>query len=119
MVRQVNWNEEGACFSAICRILASFYAKCLKDDIELKLAVGERLDSACATMESTEPEVEVDKENTDGGNWPWTVEHLLLPAIRNNLLPSHTMCFHTSEERSPAILKLTSLPDLYKVFERC
>lgn len=127
MVREVNWNEEGACFSAICRLLASFYAKYVKDDIEVKPALGEKVDGTNLD-ESTDgnrrcnEEVE-EKENQEKGQvsspWSWTVEHVLLPAIRTILLPSHTMCFPTSEEKSPAVLKLTSLPDLYKVFERC
>ncbi|VUZ49795.1 unnamed protein product, partial [Hymenolepis diminuta] len=126
MVREVNWNEEGACFSAICRILASFYAKYVKDDIEVKPALGEKIDETNLD-ESTDGnrpcnEEEEEKENQEKGQgsspWSWTIEHVLLPAIRTILLPSHTMCFPTSEEKSPAVLKLTSLPDLYKVFER-
>nr|CDS34323.1 DNA mismatch repair protein Mlh1 [Hymenolepis microstoma] len=127
MVREVNWNEEGACFSAICQILASFYAKCVDDDIEVK-PLGEKADalnlSELAEQSRLCNEAEGGKENQqeecqDSNPWSWTVEHVLLPAIRTILLPSHTMCFPTTEEKSPAVLKLTSLPDLYKVFERC
>lgn len=124
LVREVNWNEEGACFSAICRITASFYAKRVKDTVKLKPAMGERRDSTLANSsdsineseEKEEKDVEGDRSTT---SWSWTVEHVLLPSIRTVLLPSHTMCFPTKEEKSPALLKLTSLPDLYKVFERC
>ncbi|KAL5969272.1 DNA mismatch repair protein Mlh1 [Taenia solium] len=125
LVREVNWNEEGACFSAICRITASFYAKRLKDTVKLKPTMGERRGSTLANSsdssineseEKGEKDVEGDRSST---SWNWTVEHVLLPSIRTVLLPSHTMCFPTKEEKSPALLKLTSLPDLYKVFERC
>ncbi|EUB59602.1 DNA mismatch repair protein [Echinococcus granulosus] len=128
LVREVNWNEEGACFSAICRITASFYAKRVKDAVKLKPAMGERCDSTLANSsdssinESDEKEgrdVETVEGDQSSTSWSWTVEHVLLPSIRTVLLPSHTMCFPTKEEKSPALLKLTSLPDLYKVFERC
>lgn len=128
MVREVNWNEENACFSAVCKILASFYAKCVKDGVEVKSVVSERSNNCANLDELFEQEGEEkkkcgeEKENEgqcSTSTWNWTVEHVLLPAIRTILLPSHTMCFPTSEEKSPAVLKLTSLPDLYRVFERC
>ncbi|KAM7534591.1 hypothetical protein Aperf_G00000118052 [Anoplocephala perfoliata] len=129
LVREVNWNEEGACFSAVCRILASFYAECVKDGVEVKPTMNERANNLDEIVEQEQEGVEKKKceeedENQGGGQyststWNWTVEHVLLPAIRTILLPSHTMCFPTSEEKSPAVLKLTSLPDLYRVFERC
>ncbi|KAL5112588.1 hypothetical protein TcWFU_007784 [Taenia crassiceps] len=120
LVREVNWNEEGACFSAICRITASFYAKRVKDTVKLKPTMGERRDSTLAnSSDSSFNESEGKDEQGDQGStsWSWTVEHVLLPSIRMVLLPSHTLCFPTKEEKSPALLKLTSLPDLYKPIE--
>jgi DNA mismatch repair protein MLH1 len=50
---------------------------------------------------------------TPENDWKWLKEHVLFPAIRKNLLPPKRFSTDNS------ILKLTSLPDLYKVFERC
>ena len=125
LVREVNWNDEGACFTGICRITASFYAKRAKDSVEWKPALGPSRDVLLvnSSESSDEEERKSDVENKASEEWPtswnWTVEHVLLPAIRTVLLPTHTMCFPTREEKSPALIRLTSLPELYKVFERC
>lgn len=56
----------------------------------------------------------VDTVNShEGHDWKWTTEHILLPAIKKTLLPPK----HFAEDGT--MLLLTSLPELYKVFERC
>uniref|UniRef100_A0A5K3F3E6 DNA_mis_repair domain-containing protein n=1 Tax=Mesocestoides corti TaxID=53468 RepID=A0A5K3F3E6_MESCO len=124
LVREVNWNEEGACFEGICRTTASFYAKRIKDTVRLKPLLDKNCDLTIANSPGSSADgSEIDEAKTPtcegAAPWSWTVEHVLLPTIRTVLLPTHTMCFPTKDEKSPALLKLTSLPDLYKVFERC
>ncbi|XP_072751123.1 DNA mismatch repair protein Mlh1 [Anoplolepis gracilipes] len=46
-------------------------------------------------------------------NWKYIIEHVLYPAIKESLLPPK----HFAHDST--ILQIASLPDLYKVFERC
>lgn len=45
--------------------------------------------------------------------WRWTVEHIIFPALRANLIAQKTMAADGS------LLQIADLHDLYKVFERC
>jgi len=46
-------------------------------------------------------------------DWKYVTEHVLYPAIKESLLPPK----HFAHDST--ILQIASLPDLYKVFERC
>lgn len=46
-------------------------------------------------------------------SWQWKVEHVLFKSVRSLFSPPK----HFSEDGS--VLQIASLPDLYKVFERC
>lgn len=46
-------------------------------------------------------------------NWKWTVEHVIYPAIKEYFMPNNEFAC------SGAVLQLTDLQTLYKVFERC
>lgn len=46
-------------------------------------------------------------------NWKYITEHVLYPAIKESLLPPK----HFAHDST--ILQIASLPDLYKIFERC
>lgn len=50
---------------------------------------------------------------TDKKEWEWMLEHVVFPAVRKSLLPPKSF------DEESVILQLTSLPELYKVFERC
>lgn len=53
----------------------------------------------------------------DGGvteqNWKWTTEHVIYPTVKDCFLPPKKFL------NNAAVLQLASLPNLYKVFERC
>uniref|UniRef100_A0A183T191 Mlh1_C domain-containing protein n=1 Tax=Schistocephalus solidus TaxID=70667 RepID=A0A183T191_SCHSO len=129
LVQDVNWNEEASCFEGICRLTADFYARRTEDPQNRD--VKNDLEDADASYASEEELLvtEDEKENATSPPasdrrrlklpWQWTVEHVLLPAFRTVLLPARSLCFHEGSAPSPALLKLTSLNDLYKVFERC
>lgn len=51
--------------------------------------------------------------NSDNNNWKYLIEHILFPAIKSSLLPPKEFAHDSS------ILQIASLPNLYKVFERC
>ena len=46
-------------------------------------------------------------------NWKHVTEHILFTAIKESLLPPKTF------RSDSTILQIASLPELYKVFERC
>ncbi|XP_065215120.1 DNA mismatch repair protein Mlh1 isoform X1 [Planococcus citri] len=92
LATEVNWEEELPCFKTFCEQTASFYAYGWKKE-----------------------NVPDDEDLTDGEclKWTWTLEHVLYPAIKKHLLPSKKLF------NDRAVLQIASLPQLYKVFERC
>ncbi|KAF9652282.1 DNA binding protein [Thelephora ganbajun] len=86
---QVDWTDEERCFESILRELAYFY-------------VPGPLDGTPTTPEETE-ESKAEK---------WQIEHVLFPAMRKYLVPPKSLL-----ERD--VVQVASLPDLYRVFERC
>lgn len=47
----------------------------------------------------------------DENQWKWLIEHVLFDNIKKYLIPSNQL--------ETSILKIASLANLYKVFERC
>jgi len=86
---QVDWADEERCFESILRELAYFY-------------VPGPLDGTPATPEETE-ESKAER---------WQIEHVLFPAMRKYLVPPKSLL-----ERD--VVQVASLPDLYRIFERC
>ncbi|XP_068940419.1 DNA mismatch repair protein Mlh1 isoform X2 [Petaurus breviceps papuanus] len=97
LATEVNWDEEKECFQSLSKECAMFYS------IRKQYIMEE---SSLSGQESEECE-------SASVSWKWTVEHVLYKAFRSHFLPPR----HFSEDGS--ILQLASLPDLYKVFERC
>jgi len=89
MRSQVDWTDEERCFESILRELAYFY-------------IPGPLDGTPATPEETE-ESKAER---------WQIEHILFPAMRKYLVPPKSLL-----ERD--VVQVASLPDLYRVFERC
>lgn len=48
---------------------------------------------------------------TDEFDWKWLIEHVIYDNVKRYLIPSAQL--------ETAILQITSLQNLYKVFERC
>nr|VZI53027.1 unnamed protein product [Spirometra erinaceieuropaei] len=129
LVQDVNWNEEASCFEGICRLTADFYARRTEDSRKSDVKKDSEEVDALFASDDELAALEDEKENTALPPtsecrrlklpWQWTVEHVLIPAFRTVLLPAHSLCFCEGSAPSPALLKLTSLNDLYKVFERC
>ena len=86
---QVNWTNEERCFESILRELAYLY-------------VPGPLDGTPATPEETE----------GSKAERWQIEHVLFPAMRKYLVPPKSLL-----ERD--VVQVASLPDLYRIFERC
>jgi len=103
---QVDWTEEKACFQSILRELAYFYTP-----IPLKL-----LSSSSPHSEESSRAHASKKSAADNGEnavQRWQIEHVLIPAFRSLLVPTKSLL------EAKAIVQVASLPDLYRVFERC
>ncbi|KAI5120891.1 hypothetical protein M0805_002991 [Coniferiporia weirii] len=86
---QVSWTHERDCFSSFLRELAYFYSPGSLD--------AARADASEAAAEKAER---------------WQIEHVLFPCARKYLQPPRTLL-----DRD--VVQVASLPDLYRVFERC
>ncbi|CAJ0597787.1 unnamed protein product [Cylicocyclus nassatus] len=89
LVKNVNWEEEEACFHDVSRALAEFFV--MKEEF--------CQDEALSGLE--------------GGKVSWIslVRDVLIPRVKSHLVPSDTL--------RDGIKRLADLHDLYKVFERC
>ena len=90
---QVNWKSETECFETFLRELAYFY-------------VPEPLCTDIETMEN------VDLDRGKERAVRWQIEHVIFPAMAKYFVASKTLV-----DRD--VVQVASLPDLYRVFERC
>ncbi|KAF9068865.1 histidine kinase-like ATPase [Rhodocollybia butyracea] len=87
---QVNWTSESECFELFLRELAYFYVPGpILGDISL-----------------------LDAESAGGKAERWQIQHILFPAMRRYLAAPKSLL-------DVDVVQVASLPDLYKVFERC
>ncbi|KAL6726996.1 hypothetical protein Aduo_008915 [Ancylostoma duodenale] len=89
LVKDVEWEEEEACFDSVCRALAEFFV------IKEEFCDGDNI------------------SGLEGGRAPWrtVIRDLLVPRVKSHLVPPDSLRDGTS--------RLADLHDLYKVFERC
>ncbi|TFK22374.1 DNA binding protein [Coprinopsis marcescibilis] len=113
---QINWTSEKECFETFLRELAYFYTP---------LALFPGIDdtrSSRKNNQSQEGEEEQDDRDSNAANGDeaeareradkWQIQHVLFPAMRRYLVPPKSLL-------DGDIVQVASLPDLYKVFERC
>jgi DNA mismatch repair protein MLH1 len=104
---QVNWNSERDCFDSFLRELAYFYVPgpgplatvAVEHDEEDD---GTDKDSANPAGASSQQEV----------SEKWQIEHVLFPAMKRYLTAPKSLLTRD-------VVQIASLPDLYRVFERC
>lgn len=89
---QVDWTSESECFESFLRELASFYAP------------GAAI-SVTSSPASDEQKAQEKAER-------WQIQYVLFPAMRRFLVAPKSLL-----DRD--VVQIASLPDLYKVFERC
>ncbi|KAJ7336310.1 histidine kinase-like ATPase [Mycena albidolilacea] len=90
---QVDWNSEMECFESFLRELAYFYVP----------------GPLCPTADTeTETEDEKGQEKAER----WQIQHIVFPSLRRYIAAPKTLL-----DRD--VVQIASLPDLYKVFERC
>lgn len=91
LATEVNWDREKECFRDFAVECSHFYS--IRKHYTLESDAEEPQDAEMS--------------------WQWKVEHVLFKALRSLFSPPK----HFSEDGS--VLQIASLPDLYKVFERC
>lgn len=91
LATEVNWDKEKECFREFSVECSHFYS----------------------IRKSYTLEADADEPQDAEMSWQWKVEHVLFKALRSLFSPAK----HLSEDGS--VLQIASLPDLYKVFERC
>ena len=87
---KVDWSSEAECFDTFLRELAYFYTPV-------------RSPSKQSTKEMEEDQCKAER---------WEIQHILFPAMRRYLVAPKSLL-----DRD--VLQVASLPELYKVFERC
>jgi DNA mismatch repair protein MLH1 len=85
----VNWTDERECFDTFLRELAFFYIP------------GPLI-----------PLINAEEQGPEEKSERWQIQHVIFPAMRKYLNAPKTLL-----ERD--VMQVASLPDLYKVFERC
>ncbi|CAH8507859.1 unnamed protein product [Schistosoma guineensis] len=125
LATQVSWSVESVCFENICCITANFYA-----------VSSSSLFDDCSSLPISSSESIIDdksdKENTVSSSSlsprEWMIQHILWPILCSSLLPSrrypnfdldHNENDIKSFSLQSCFIRLTSLTELYKVFERC
>ncbi|KAA0718271.1 DNA mismatch repair protein [Triplophysa tibetana] len=91
LATEVNWDNEKDCFHDLAIECSHFHS--IRKQYTLESDTEEPQDAEMS--------------------WQWKVEHVLFKAVRSLFSPPK----HFSEDGS--VLQIASLPDLYKVFERC
>ncbi|KAF6757676.1 hypothetical protein DFP72DRAFT_890338 [Ephemerocybe angulata] len=121
---QVDWTSEKECFETFLRELAYFYTPLALIHEEDNPAPDTPPASGGA---GDEPDI-IDVDHPEQGGNPkqkekerkeqkehaekWQIQHILFPAMRRYLVPPKSLL-----DRD--VVQVASLPDLYKVFERC
>lgn len=93
---QVDWTSEKDCFSTFLRELAYFYVP------------GPTIHG-----DGGEDEEEMALRSQEVKAERWQIEHILFPSLRRYLVAPKSLLDTAS------VVQVASLPDLYKVFERC
>ena len=108
---KVNWNSERECFASFLRELAYFYvpgpgtlaAVAAEHDDEDDEGIEKDKDGSQPTGASSQQQEASEK---------WQIEHVLFPAMKRYLTAPKSLLTRD-------VVQIASLPDLYRVFERC
>ncbi|XP_050421498.1 DNA mismatch repair protein Mlh1 [Adelges cooleyi] len=93
LASEVDWSNEKECFRTFCRETARFYV------------MHPWKQQSCDTDDISD----VAPDN----NWTWNMEHMLFPSLRKSFQPPKRFL------EDGTLLQIASLPEMYKVFERC
>lgn len=111
---KVNWNSERECFDSFLRELAYFYVP----------GPGPLATVSSVAAEHDDEDDEGIEKDKDGdhpasassqqqeASEKWQIEHVLFPAMKRYLTAPKSLLTRD-------VVQIASLPDLYRVFERC
>ncbi|KAL4439671.1 hypothetical protein ABPG75_002672 [Micractinium tetrahymenae] len=109
--QDVEWTEEKACFQGLAQALAELY--CVQPTIAEAVAEARgREDDICVEGDCA-PQCKHSTPTGEQRQQEWTLQHVLLPALRLFLVPSRQRASDGS------VMELTRLETLYRIFERC
>ncbi|CAH8488072.1 unnamed protein product [Schistosoma turkestanicum] len=135
LATQVSWLVESVCFENICCITADFYS--VSSSLLSSSSNLFKMNSPLPkSPKSPTVDDESDKENTvssqssssSSSSREWMIQHILWPILCTSFLPSRkypSFNFDDYESNNRPLclqscfIRLTSLTELYKVFERC
>ena len=119
LATRVDWTAEQPCFESLARELAVFYRVAQLGDY----------DAADAAADAAADRAGADGDDTDGAarsgdgggggavedsrSEAWTVQHVLLPAIRRDYEAP------TAHSANGVVVQVACTEMLYKIFERC
>jgi len=101
LMKDVNWDGEKECFETIAKALSEFYRLC--EEYELEESISD-----ASSSQQVDTTVSCTKERLQ-----WITEHCIFPAMRLIFKPPNELVANEH------ITELASIPDLFKVFERC
>jgi DNA mismatch repair protein MLH1 len=104
---KVNWNNEQECFDTFLRELAYFYVPGPGP-----LLVPSPPGNDDAGKDKDDHTVNVQQQEEASTIEKWQIEHVLFPAMKRYLIAPKSLLTRD-------VVQIASLPDLYRVFERC
>lgn len=126
---QVDWTTEQPCFQGLAQQLSLLYRVQQIGEIDRSVSTSSGHDSTCGSRSDATPgfdstgftadhEHAIGEENRrptfeDAQSESWTIQHVLLPAIRRDYeAPS-------AHAGNGVVVQVASTETLYKIFERC
>ena len=97
LAEEVDWTTEQPCFEGCARQLARLY----------------RIDEVGEASEGEEGGAVAEGEEQQGCSAAWTIQHVLLPAMRKSYEPPN------AHATNGAVVQVACTEQLYKIFERC
>ncbi|KAH9063209.1 DNA mismatch repair protein MutL [Lactarius vividus] len=108
---QVNWNSERECFDSFLRELAYFYVPGPGPLATVSSVVAEH-DEDDESIEKDKDGHPTSASSQQEASEKWQIEHVLFPAMKRYLTAPKSLLTRD-------VVQIASLPDLYRVFERC
>jgi DNA mismatch repair protein MLH1 len=105
---QVNWNSEQECFDTFLRELAYFYVP--GPGPLLVPSPSERTGNN--DPDKDKDDHTVNPQQQEEASEKWQIEHVLFPAMKRYMTAPKSLLTRD-------VVQIASLPDLYRVFERC
>ena len=96
---KVTWNNEQECFDTVLRELAYFY-------------VPGPVEPGCGKDDDADRDHQAANASQGEVSEKWQIEHVLFPAMKRYMTAPKSLLTRD-------VVQIASLPDLYRVFERC